>query len=273
LNSLILPRILLTMKIAIISDIHGNLEALDAVLEAIRKKRVSSIICLGDVVGYGANPNECIKLLRARNAVAVLGNHDDYVIGRRDMGFNQVAAIAAEWTIGVISHVSAEWLASRPRTLDLGDAVAVHASLPEPKAFKYLLDEGALRLHFAAQECPIGLVGHSHIPAASHMLEDLKIQYVMGFELGDKIEVNPSDGTKWVFNCGSVGRPRDLDGSRLARFAIMEGPSHGPYAIQLFGVPYDVDSAAEKILAAGLPTSLAKQLYPRGSKRREEIGK
>lgn len=271
--NLVFPHcMLICMKAAIVSDIHANLEALQAVVEDARGRNFASFLCLGDVVGYGADPNACVRTLRDLRAVAIMGNHDEGVVGGHANGFNCLAGIALEWTRSRISHSTAEWLASCHYTMDLGDAVLCHGTLANPKAFNYLIFADAIAAHFVNQDKPLAFVGHTHVPACYHAYPEAgEIQTVSGFGMGETIEVDPSDGTYWVFNVGSVGRPRDL--CRNARYATIEGPERGPYRITLREVEYDAEAAARKIREAGLPVKLADSLLPRPRPNVKNTGK
>jgi diadenosine tetraphosphatase ApaH/serine/threonine PP2A family protein phosphatase len=146
--------------------------------------------------------------------------------------------------------------------MDLGDAELCHGTLSNPEAFRYLMFADEIVCHMANQEKPLAFVGHSHIPACYRRRPgSCEIEAVPGFLAGEAIEVDPSGGTYWVFNAGSVGRPRDM--CRNAKYVTIEGPSRGPYEITLRKVEYDAETAARKIREAGLPVKLADDLLPK----------
>ena len=157
---------MMTEPVAILSDIHGNLQALQAVIEDIEKQGIQERVCLGDIVGYGANPAECLELLRGKDFRVILqGNHDAYVAAEEDPhGTSQEAKEAVRWTRQVLSEEQREWLRSLPLTWQAEDYEVVHASLHHPAQWGYVLEPGAAAVHFNHQQKDLCFIGHSHQP-------------------------------------------------------------------------------------------------------------
>ena len=229
------------MRIAIISDIHANLEALESVLHVIRDERADEIVCLGDIVGYGASPNECIEGVRSTTKHILLGNHDEAAIHlERTEYFNPYARIAAEWTHGVLTPERQKFLGDLPLTLELEGILFVHASPYEPEAWHYVLSPADAQFNFSYFTQPLCFVGHSHVPAI--FSEDIWTREV-------------ERGKKFIVNVGSIGQPRDNDW-RLS-FGILDTEA---WSYSNIRCEYDVKKAAEKIRKAGLPRALAERL-------------
>jgi diadenosine tetraphosphatase ApaH/serine/threonine PP2A family protein phosphatase len=233
------------LTIALLSDIHSNIEALDAVIEALPE--VDQVIVLGDIVGYGPDPNAVIDRLREIKAMAVLGNHD-YVMLDPSMldWFNPHAAAAARWTRGVLTPPSLEFLAALPTHRRVGRHRCVHGSPRKPYLWEYILDElQALEL-LSEMGRRLCFFGHTHLPR------------IFGAEEGELVPASDD----WIdlpasalVNPGSVGQPRD--GNPNAAFAIvdLERP-----AVAFHRVPYDVSATQAKIRQAGLPEIEADRL-------------
>ena len=154
------------MKTGILSDIHGNLESLDAVLGELRREGVDRLWCLGDIVGYGANPNECIERVREAASITVLGNHDAACAGMESAtSFNPAAKAAVEWTARQLTPENRDWLKGLPMTEPVEDLLLVHASPHEPAAWHYIhsrIRPVDMQLAFAATVARVSFVGHSH---------------------------------------------------------------------------------------------------------------
>lgn len=237
------------MRYAILSDVHGNLEALCAVL-ADAVARADAVLCLGDSVGYGADPGPCIEILDRRARAIVAGNHEHGVAGLLDLDwFNGWARAAAEWTRERLDDDHRAWLASLPLRYEVADATLVHASPEAPDEWEYLVtpEDGWSALpHFATRWC---FVGHSHVPGA----------WSVGSS-GRDFEPRPSSvvaeaGRRYLVNVGSVGQPRDRD--PRAAYAVWDVEAG---RVELRRVSYDVQAAREKIIAAGLPRFLGDRL-------------
>ncbi|MCG3134300.1 MAG: hypothetical protein HMLKMBBP_01594 [Planctomycetes bacterium] len=233
-----------------IADIHSNLEALEAVMAALSKARIDRYVCVGDVVGYGADPEACIRIVRETCDIVIAGNHDWAVANRLSMEFfNAYARDAIVWTRTRITADDTAWLRDLPLTADIDHhATLAHATLHNPAAFDYLLTSYDAHLSMNVLERPLCFVGHSHIPITFMERGGL------GFTFADIIDLAAVE--KAIINPGSVGQPRDENPA--AAYAILDTVKR---RVTLHRVPYDVDKAASKILAAGLPQVLADRLH------------
>ena len=245
------------MLIAVLGDVHSNLEALQAVLAAADRAKVDRIYQLGDVVGYGADPGPCIDLLRERQVPVCLGNHDAAVSQRIEThDFNPFARLAVEWTRSELEPEDLAWLEQLPWTVESEelDAVWVHASLAQPEGFDYVRSLPAASRCLLEQHRRWSFVGHTHIPLLfqSDPEHDCVLEpcfesdgFVSFRELPEKVLVN----------CGSVGQPRDED----PRAAFVLWDSERSF-VRLERVNYDIQAAQQKILRHGLPPILAERL-------------
>ena len=242
------------MKYAIISDLHGNLEALQAVLEDASGE-VDAVVCLGDIVGYNANPRECLRLVRETCALVIAGNHDQAACGVRPYDdFNDWARQAMNWTRGQLSAEEVEYLRGLPCTAPFGEGwLAAHGSPRHTD--EYLFDgrgfadgfDSLRRLRPEARGC---FVGHTHLPMVWAWETSGRVSQV---EVPPRV-VTLDAPCRYIINPGSVGQPRN--GNPLAAYAIL----HDPTAVELRNVPYDVAAAQEKIYDAMLPPLLAERL-------------
>ncbi len=233
---------------AVISDIHGNLEALQAVLRDI-PGGVEKIYCLGDVIGYGASPNECCDLVREMEMPVISGNHDLAVTDlSTDLAwFNPVAAAAVQWTRERLRADNADFLRSRPRTLLTDEALFVHGSVRDPD--EYIINSVSAEENLAVLKSdypgvPLCFFGHTHVKTVSPSPN------------GRVVEARPLDLSQngpYLVNPGSVGQPRD--GDTFASYVLAEGGR----VVYRF-VDYDIGKAQTKIRAAGLPEMLADRL-------------
>ena len=237
------------MRYIILSDIHGNLQALEAVIESFPGGEKPVVVCAGDVVGYGADPDRCIESVISLSAMTVLGNHDAAVTGACNAhNFNRYAREAVFWTRKHISEEGRGYLESLPLILKEGPLTLVHGTLHEAERFRYMLT-GADAMHtFEALNTKICFVGHSHIPG------------VFKFENGKalrlfKKEVGLEKESRYIVNVGSVGQPRDND-SR-ACYCIYDT---GQEKIELKRVEYDTAKARQRIIDADLPEMLGDRL-------------
>ncbi len=238
------------MRYGIFSDIHSNLEALQAVIKAYQKEEIDKYFCLGDVVGYGANPNECVEITRSLASATVAGNHDWAAVDLCSRkSFNQEATEAIIWTSLQLSPSSRDFL----RTLNLvsqqDDLVLVHGSLNEPQNFDYLLNVNLCRATFELLQSDICFVGHTHLPVVFVKNEEGNIH----FEDVQKIKIIP--GNKYVINVGSVGQPRDS--IPAAAFCIWDTEKR---VLEIKRIAYDVFLARQKIIDRGLPEFLGNRL-------------
>ncbi len=238
------------MKAAIISDIHSNLEALQAVLKDIKKRRIKNIFCLGDIVGYGANPNECINLCFKEADAIVAGNHDWASINKTDTSnFNKVALAAIEWTKNNLETESNSRLRELPLTYKIDNLLLVHSAPEHPEEWHYLFSLEDFERQFARFDAQICFIGHSHI--ASAVFQDAN-----GY--ADFLRDNPFPiikNRKYIINVGSVGQPRDLD--PRASYVIYDGNKN---SIEFVRIEYNIPLASQKIIDAGLPELLAERL-------------
>lgn len=241
------------MRYAIISDIHSNLEALTAVLDDIGRRRVDRTVCLGDVVGYGADPEACLAAIRKTTDVIVAGNHDWGSVGKVDLNyFNRSARTAAEWTAGRLSEPERSYLARLPLALNLGGPdgfLAVHSTPDHPDEWRYILSIDEAEFQFERMPRPVCFVGHSHQPLAWQWHSGGRVS-VVGREY-----LQMDAGRRYIVNVGSVGQPRD--GDPRAGYAVFDEERREAV---IHRVEYDVSSAQAKILKAGLPPRLAERL-------------
>jgi diadenosine tetraphosphatase ApaH/serine/threonine PP2A family protein phosphatase len=235
-------------KYGILGDVHGNLEALNAVLESMEKEGVTRCACVGDIVGYGANPVECVEKIRALECKTVLGNHDAGAIGKTDIQFfNSAAREAVEWSREVLDGTATSFLSSLPYVNRTESFTLVHATLGNPEDWTYIFNSFEAQSFFRYQEDPVCFVGHTHIPCC------FSSDPMHSFSRATKIHLKP--GVKYIVNVGSVGQPRD--GNPLASYVIYDPVED---SIRFVRVPYDVAGAQRKIIDAGLPQVLAMRL-------------
>lgn len=244
------------MRVAAISDIHSNLPALEAVLEAIDDAGVEEIWCLGDVIGYGAEPDECADLVRERCDLCLVGNHDLAVLGVLDIAaFSEAAAAAVAWTRENIAERTLEMLRELEPAGERAGIALFHAS-PRDPVWEYVISAEQAAANLDVQAARVALIGHSHVslffvrPPADEDGEEIR-----GAQSSDDTLLDLSVG-QWLINPGSVGQPRDGD----PRAAWLELDS-GAQTARFHRVRYDVERAAASISAAGLPRRLADRLH------------
>ncbi len=240
------------MRVAILSDVHGNLEALEAVLEHLSGESVERVVCLGDLVGYGADPNPCCARIREVAEEVVAGNHDHGAVAMTDVSrFNPLAREAIEWTARVIESDHHRYLESLPLTLGLSNerATLVHATPARPEVWKYVFDPAEASQEFGAFTTQCCFVGHTHTPIGFVLRPDGRL-YGVPLE-----KLRLEDGYRYIINVGSVGQPRDSD--PRAAYAVYDEEAG---TLEMHRVDYDIKTASEKILKAGLPTPLARRL-------------
>jgi diadenosine tetraphosphatase ApaH/serine/threonine PP2A family protein phosphatase len=237
------------MRLAVVSDLHGNLEAVEAVLSDLDAAGVDQLACLGDFVGYGASPNECIARIRPRLSAAVLGNHDVAALGRLRLGgFHSDAATAARWTAVQLADEHRAWLEALPYATTWCGMRLVHATPSEPEAWNYVLSVSDADLEWQAFPEWLCVIGHSHVPG-TFVRGAAPTRYVRL----PVIDIAPLH--RYLVNVGSVGQPRDGD-PRAAYLVVDEQARR----IEHRRVTYDVERAAARILEAGLPSFLAERL-------------
>jgi diadenosine tetraphosphatase ApaH/serine/threonine PP2A family protein phosphatase len=241
------------VRIAILTDIHGNREALEACLASARERNAERYVFLGDFVGYGADPGfviDTVATMVGQGAVALLGNHDSAAIGTPE-SMNELAARAIDWTRRQLDDRQLAFLRGLPYTADEGDVLYVHASAAVPRAWDYMLDADAAARSLQATHARITFCGHVHVPMAFHLLKD---QGLVPYEPPMNTALPLTEG-RWVVVIGAVGQPRD--GNPHACYALYDDADD---TLTYVRVPYDVDTAANKIKAAGLPARLAARL-------------
>lgn len=239
------------MRYVLISDIHGNLEALQAVMSFARNLEPYQLYCLGDVVGYGADPQECLELMRREAHLILAGNHDlavAGVIGSDD--FNEIAQTAVNWTRSALDDEELNALSNLPLVYIDGDYCFSHATPIEPMRFAYIrgLEDIAEVLSAIGQR--FCFVGHTHLPVLVRMDEKRG-----KLEIIHENRVNIEDGYRYFVNVGSIGQPRDSNPDACMVILDEEAES-----IEFFRVPYDISACQDKILSEGLPSFLAERL-------------
>jgi diadenosine tetraphosphatase ApaH/serine/threonine PP2A family protein phosphatase len=240
------------MYYAIIADIHANLAAFIAVLEDIKRYgKVEKIWCLGDVVGYGPEPHECIELLRQIDHVCVAGNHDWAAIGKvGTSNFNPDAAAACHWTSKQLTSEDIKYLEDLPLIIEDGDFTLVHGSPREP-IWEYVISTVIAEENFNCFKSQFCLVGHSHVPLVFSRDESGKCSVS---RFSTNIKLMPGN-SRLIVNPGGVGQPRD--GDPQAAYAIYDSEAR---LFRLFRVPYDVRSTQDKMVEYGLPMRLVARL-------------
>jgi len=237
------------MRFAIFSDIHANLEALEAVLVDAHKHKCTHFVCLGDVVGYNANPHECVERIREMDCPIVKGNHDEQAaLSESSTDFNELAERAIEWTRGNLTDEDKEWLRGlRLQQLVRGFTI-VHATLDTPAQWGYVFNNLDAAASFTYQHTTVCLFGHTHVPMV-FIRDDNGVRR-------ERIEHLRIEMTKKYFiNTGSVGQPRD--GNWRAAYCIYDIDNH---TVEQLRAKYDLETAQKKIIKAGLPQLLAERL-------------
>jgi predicted phosphodiesterase len=239
------------MRIAIVSDIHGNRQAFEAVLDAIAESECEEMWCLGDLVGYGADPDACVDLARRHAAICLAGNHDLGVRGTIPLEqFSRGAALAATWTQEQITPETLEYL-NRLEPLNLDEPVGLYHASPRDPVWEYVLSPLQAELCLDAQARRISLIGHSHVALSFSRFPGTP---ATGETRGADEELDLQIG-EWLVNPGSVGQPRDGD-PRAAWLELDTAGWRGVYR----RTEYDIAGAAAAIRAARLPDSLAERL-------------
>jgi diadenosine tetraphosphatase ApaH/serine/threonine PP2A family protein phosphatase len=240
------------VRVAVISDVHANLYALEALLAAIDREPLEQIWCLGDTVGYGPRPNECCALVEERATLALVGNHDLLALGSAEVGaedFNPEAVEASTWTTKQLNAGSRRFLESLASSAVVDGAELFHGS-PRDPVWEYVLDEVAALYSFALTSAPVVLVGHSHVPMALR----LRRHGLEGGHASAGLEARFGDD-RWLLNPGSVGQPRDGDPNA----AFLELDLEERWA-RFRRVAYPIARTQEEIRECGLPDSLAERL-------------
>ncbi len=233
------------MKIAIISDIHGNLEALTEVFNYLANNNINDVYCLGDIVGYGPNPNECVSLISEKCIKSIIGNHDHAVLGLTSVEyFNDFAKLSTFWTTNNISETSKDFLLSLDFQFKTKTLMFVHSSPSDPASWNYILSETDAKYEFKYFDQNICFIGHSHYPV---------IFSKKGYSRKRKVKLNTTN--KYIVNVGSTGQPRD--GDSRACFSVFDTEQN---LIEYVRLEYDIEKTRKKIKKAGLPMFLADRL-------------
>ena len=236
------------MKYAIIADIHANLEAFQVVLDDAQKQKVTHYACLGDVVGYNANPRECLEIVRKMNMPCVKGNHDEYCSTEDVLeGFNPAAAEAVHWTREQLSDEERQWLSELKYSRMAANFTLVHATLDAPERWGYVFDKLAAAASFPYQNTQVCFFGHTHVPVAF-----MRDTVVRG---GTYSKFKIDTAKKYFINVGAIGQPRD--NNPKAAYVVYDMDEG---TIELRRLEYDIPTTQKKILAAGLPERLAERL-------------
>ncbi|HUK83092.1 MAG TPA: metallophosphoesterase family protein [Verrucomicrobiae bacterium] len=237
------------MKYAILSDIHSNLDALQVVLAHIKEQKCTHYVCLGDVVGYGPNPIECLEIVRGLDCPTVMGNHDEYCATSHDLtGFNPMAADAIKWTREQLSEEQKKWLHDLKYVRNVESFTVVHATLDLPEKWAYVFDKLAAAASFNYQHTAVCFNGHTHVPIAF-------VRGPTGIQGGMYTKIKVEVGRKYFVNCGSIGQPRDRNPkAAYVTFDLINN------LIELHRLDYNIEAVQKKIHHAGLPVSLADRL-------------
>jgi len=237
-------------KIAVLGDIHANLDALEVVLADARAQGVTEYICTGDIVGYNACPNECCKLVRELGCVTVQGNHDHYCAFNESLeDFHHLAAAVVAWTRRELSSDNAAWLRALPYTELVKGITVVHSTLDMPEHWGYVFESVEAEPSFSYQRTQVCFHGHTHVPVVFEQ------HGTTVSSLAPAESMKLALGHKYFVNVGSVGQPRD--GDPRASYCIYDAPTR---TLSYRRLDYDVEAAQARIRAAGLPDHLADRL-------------
>jgi diadenosine tetraphosphatase ApaH/serine/threonine PP2A family protein phosphatase len=236
------------MRFAIFSDIHSNLEALEAVLADARERKCTHFVCLGDVVGYNANPSECVKHIRELDCPVVKGNHDEQAsLQESSEDFNELAEFAIRWTRDNLTDQDKQWLRDLPLQRRVHDFTIVHATLDTPGQWGYVFNNLDAAASFTYQRTTVCFFGHTHVPMV--FIRDEGVRR----ERTEHVRIEAA--RKYFINMGSVGQPRD--GNWRAAYCIYDTENK---LVELLRVKYDLAAVQKKITKAGLPQLLAERL-------------
>ena len=236
------------MRFAIFSDVHANLEALEAVIANAREHHCTDFVCLGDIVGYNANPRECVEIVRELDCPTVKGNHDEQAsLSDSSVDFNEMAEQAIMWTRAQLSEQDRSWLRCLPLQQSVHDFTIVHATLNDPGDWGYVFTTTEAMASFAYQQTALCFFGHTHVQGA--FIRNVEVTPTVR----DKIGID--SGKQYLVNAGSVGQPRD--GDWRAAYCIYLPDDN---LVEQRRVPYEIDRTRKKVLAAGLPRLLADRL-------------
>ena len=238
------------MRTAVISDIHGNLEALEAVLRHVEGQRIDSIWCLGDVVGYGCDPVRCLELVKANCGITLRGNHEAVVLGLLPSEvLNEFAREAMAWTIDQLGEAELELMRGYRVDAVVDDAYLVHASPHEPEWWHYVFTPDAASAAFRDLHHNLCFFGHTHVPMIFSMPAEGQIRQRTGHDF------LPDKDVKYLVNVGAVGQPRDSD--PRACYAIFDADE---YEITYHRLEYDIQQTQRKMADANAPAMLIERL-------------
>jgi diadenosine tetraphosphatase ApaH/serine/threonine PP2A family protein phosphatase len=244
------------LPVAVITDIHSNLPALEAVLADIDAREVDEIWCLGDVVGYGAEPDGCADLVRERCELCLVGNHDLAVLGALDIdAFSEAAAEAVEWTRDNVAESTLDFLREL-EPMGLREGIALFHASPRDPVWEYVLSLEQAHACMEVQPERVTLIGHSHVSLFFSRSDGGALADTLGGQAGEGSRLELGNDGFWLINPGSVGQPRDGD----PRAAWLELDLEAQATV-FHRLPYDIDRAATAIVEAGLPQRLGDRLY------------
>lgn len=236
-------------KIAIFSDIHSNLEALEAVMRDMKEQGVTDHICLGDIVGYNANPAECLKIVRDLKCPVIRGNHDEESARHSDLSYyRELARVSMAYSRDALTDDDKAYMKALPLVLNIDDFIVVHSSLFKPQDFYYVDGLLEAEFHFSQQSRQVCFCGHTHLAGVfSRTWRQLDLLHPESLDL--------KQGVRYLINVGSVGQPRDRDWR--SSYCIFQPEAS---KLEFRRVEYDVEAAQKKINAAGLPAALGERL-------------
>ena len=236
------------MRFAVFSDLHANLEATEAVMADAHAKDCTHFVCLGDLVGYNANPHECVEIVRTLDCPVVKGNHDEQAcLNESSRGFNDLAEQAITWTREHLTEGDKEWLSELRFTRQVRDFTIVHATLDTPNEWGYVFNNLDAVASFTYQHTTVCFFGHTHVAGA--FIRDAGVTRVKT----EQLLIEP--GKKYFINTGSVGQPRD--GDPRAAYCVYDTETN---IVEQRRIRYDMPKTQRKIIAAGLPRLLADRL-------------
>jgi len=238
------------MKYFIISDIHSNLEALTSILKQMEREKPDIKVCLGDIVGYGPNPDECTELVFSAFDIIIAGNHDQAVTGQYSTAtFNPLARMAVEWSQTHMKNSNIIKLKSLEVITIKNDITFVHATPHAPERFGYILSQYEAKNNFPALSTSLCFIGHTHVPRIYMLSKNGEVEETWGKS------IHLQKNNKYIFNVGSVGQPRDR--SPLAGYAIYDST---PNTYEIKRLSYDIAAVQKKMKQAGLPSFLISRL-------------
>ncbi len=240
------------LKIGIIADIHSNREALEAVLDELIN--IEQFYCMGDIIGYGADPIYCVEKMKKINCLCIKGNHEGAITGELDLYyFNEYAKQSLEWTMKQLRQQELHYIHGLPKKVDIAkDILGVHGS-PRQPLWEYILDEQTAEEIFNKFDFKICFIGHSHVPG--YFTFHRKNRIIKYFEATAGADLVLDDEHSYIVNCGSVGQPRD--GNPQASYVLYDSEKG---TIYIKRVSYPINTAQKKIIKANLPNFLAERL-------------